>query len=580
MDKISQLQAQINFLRRCICKLQDTTGGEGGGIELKTNGVANGSQSLLNLMAGTNVTLTDDGVGSVTINANGGGSSERFGIEDNLGTQDRSVDMQSNDFSIDNYGDFYFGHYGSSELELYNDPAYSGVYITATEPVSQNSSAYLNMEADDELSTIDLSSRSPNNTNSISTLSFNNNGADVDNSSQTFSLFSKAVGSNTFNSSVSIIGNADISSGVNTRSLKLQSQYNTDILNAILPDVTNAGAGDRYITLSVNENYADATGNIPVSFQSVLDNDNTVGDGKGFDITDGAGQHLTVTDLVNSGWIKSIVIDQPTTAIYLKNGNSDNGGSGIQRIGNNVGETRIFSKNATNGSAVPINGYITNYCYDTSNTAVLKQIIGNSGNAAIGVLNSASSGAADPTTSDIPSGFSGIWKNTTTGVTSVWYNNAGTLTSLGGSVDTRPVMVVLGSNQTTTATTTAGVTGLSVSVAAGKKYRFRASLKTQCSTANGIKLGVNVTGTGATLLNGTMFANLASTTANRLIDANTITGSSYGVVNTVASQESAIIELYFTTTNTGTAQIFLGSQTAGDTSTILAGSTITLIECQ
>lgn len=39
----------------------------GSSVTLETNGVTNGSQSLLNLVAGSNVTLTDDGSGNVTI---------------------------------------------------------------------------------------------------------------------------------------------------------------------------------------------------------------------------------------------------------------------------------------------------------------------------------------------------------------------------------------------------------------------------------------------------------------------------------------------------------------------------------
>jgi hypothetical protein len=54
--------------------------GSGGGsnILLEVNGVAAGSQSLLNLKAGANVTVTDDGVGGVTIasTASGGGVSQ------------------------------------------------------------------------------------------------------------------------------------------------------------------------------------------------------------------------------------------------------------------------------------------------------------------------------------------------------------------------------------------------------------------------------------------------------------------------------------------------------------------------
>jgi hypothetical protein len=48
--------------------------GGGGLIVLQTDDVNNGSQSILNLKEGTNITLTDDGVGGVTIDASGGGT--------------------------------------------------------------------------------------------------------------------------------------------------------------------------------------------------------------------------------------------------------------------------------------------------------------------------------------------------------------------------------------------------------------------------------------------------------------------------------------------------------------------------
>ena len=45
------------------------------GLTLQTNGTPNGDQTLLNLIAGTGVTLADDGVGGVTICSSGGGGS-------------------------------------------------------------------------------------------------------------------------------------------------------------------------------------------------------------------------------------------------------------------------------------------------------------------------------------------------------------------------------------------------------------------------------------------------------------------------------------------------------------------------
>lgn len=49
-----------------------TIDGSTGTLDLETDGVPNGDQSKLNLVAGTNVVLTDDGVGNVTIDASGG----------------------------------------------------------------------------------------------------------------------------------------------------------------------------------------------------------------------------------------------------------------------------------------------------------------------------------------------------------------------------------------------------------------------------------------------------------------------------------------------------------------------------
>jgi hypothetical protein len=52
--------------------ITSSIGGGGGGITLQTNGVANAVQNLLNLIAGTGITLTNVG-GGVTIDAVGGG---------------------------------------------------------------------------------------------------------------------------------------------------------------------------------------------------------------------------------------------------------------------------------------------------------------------------------------------------------------------------------------------------------------------------------------------------------------------------------------------------------------------------
>jgi hypothetical protein len=61
------------------------TGGEGTGygITLQTNGVDNVVQTLLNLVEGTNITITDNGNGSVTIDSTGGGANDFVSTEYN-----------------------------------------------------------------------------------------------------------------------------------------------------------------------------------------------------------------------------------------------------------------------------------------------------------------------------------------------------------------------------------------------------------------------------------------------------------------------------------------------------------------
>lgn len=53
------------------------TGGGGSGPTLEVNGVANVDQTLLNLVEGTNMNITDNGDGSVTFDATGGGGMSR-----------------------------------------------------------------------------------------------------------------------------------------------------------------------------------------------------------------------------------------------------------------------------------------------------------------------------------------------------------------------------------------------------------------------------------------------------------------------------------------------------------------------
>lgn len=67
-----------NFLSRKGPVDQRWHGGGSSGttLELEVNGTPNVDQTLLNLIAGTNITLTDNGAGGVTIDATGGGGSQ------------------------------------------------------------------------------------------------------------------------------------------------------------------------------------------------------------------------------------------------------------------------------------------------------------------------------------------------------------------------------------------------------------------------------------------------------------------------------------------------------------------------
>ena len=56
--------------------LQGTLASGGGSLELEINGTPNVDQSLLNLIAGSNITLSDDGLGGITIASSGGGSAD------------------------------------------------------------------------------------------------------------------------------------------------------------------------------------------------------------------------------------------------------------------------------------------------------------------------------------------------------------------------------------------------------------------------------------------------------------------------------------------------------------------------
>jgi hypothetical protein len=114
----------------------------GGSITLETNGVLNGDQTLLNLIAGTNITITDDGFGGITFDATGGG-----------GTPAGSTnDIQYNDSGSFGADDKFA--YISSEQTLYVDN------------VRANSSYGFRIMASDGTDLFDFGATTPNLTTS------------------------------------------------------------------------------------------------------------------------------------------------------------------------------------------------------------------------------------------------------------------------------------------------------------------------------------------------------------------------------------------------------------------------------
>ena len=98
------------------------------GITLETNGVANGNQTLLNLVAGTNMTITDDGFGNITFDATGGGSTYTVdnGLTENpIGNFQLGGNLVQNT-DITNAGNYLrFTQNAGKALELYSNNAES-----------------------------------------------------------------------------------------------------------------------------------------------------------------------------------------------------------------------------------------------------------------------------------------------------------------------------------------------------------------------------------------------------------------------------------------------------------------------
>lgn len=113
--------------------------GSGSSITLKTNGTNNGSQTVLNLAAGSGISVTDNGTGTVTIanTGSGGGSanisnSETAGVSFTGATQQQAVvfgDGSSSGLFVHNIGVVKLGDTSSDTKRAYDVTPLAGVAI-------------------------------------------------------------------------------------------------------------------------------------------------------------------------------------------------------------------------------------------------------------------------------------------------------------------------------------------------------------------------------------------------------------------------------------------------------------------
>lgn len=125
-------------------------GGGGSGPTLETNGVSNGSQSLLNLVSGSNTTITDDGFGNITFASSGGGSgggtipTHGVDVTQASGTQTitHGLGQTPTVIKISAFGAVSAGFSGSVSQGIYTPAGNSCAYIAGVDGVSANSNSF------------------------------------------------------------------------------------------------------------------------------------------------------------------------------------------------------------------------------------------------------------------------------------------------------------------------------------------------------------------------------------------------------------------------------------------------------
>lgn len=105
------------------------------GILLKTNGVANELQSILNLVDGANVTITSDDAGDVAVASQSGGGGGTIGNVNTL--TDNAYTIQQSDYGkLINLADNPSGTVITLDVTLYTTPFFFGVMNSSSNPVS------------------------------------------------------------------------------------------------------------------------------------------------------------------------------------------------------------------------------------------------------------------------------------------------------------------------------------------------------------------------------------------------------------------------------------------------------------
>lgn len=128
-----------------------------------------------------------------------------------------------------------------------------------------------------------------------------------------------------------------------------------------------------------------------------------------------------------------------------------------------------------------------------------------------------------------------------------------------------------------TDTTLADITGLSVTVTAGKTYAFRATLPITASAGGGHKVAIGGTATATAIIYQTISINNASAGALVVADRHTALGGASGEASG-ATEISCTLEGTITVSAGGTLTVQFAQNSASGTSSVLVGASLVVHE--